>query len=159
MICFYIDSLCRIYSPNIIYCVTFIVKITLLLLEKYNYNNHYITCIEDHYYTVIITTKFRITIFYHLPSEDDYSKFTTFYSLPCSEHHLLVVTVTREITTTQLWSPHQYEYKKGKINIHYYVVVNITNIHFHYQVVTILDSNVHFNSIDVHLSVFKAVTL
>ena len=43
MTCFYIDSLYRIYSPNIIYCVTFIVKITLLLLQKYNYNNHYIT--------------------------------------------------------------------------------------------------------------------
>ena len=71
MTCFYIDSLCRIYSPNIIYCVTFIVKITLLLLHKYNYNNHYITCIEDHYYTVIITTKLRITTFYHLPSEDE----------------------------------------------------------------------------------------
>ena len=54
---FYIDSLCRIYSPNIIYCVTFIVKITLLLLlQNYNYNNYYITCSEDHYYTVIITT-------------------------------------------------------------------------------------------------------
>ena len=161
MTCFCIDSLYRIYSPNIIYCVTFIVKITLLLLQKYNYNNHYITCIEDHYYTVIITTKLWITTFYHVPSEDesDYSKFTTFYSLPCGEHHLLVVTVTREITTTQLWSPHQYEYKIKCIDLHYYVAVNITNIHFHYQVVTILGSNVHFNSSDVHLSVFKAVTL
>ena len=71
MTCFCIDSLYRIYSPNIIYCVTFIVKITLLLLQKYNYNKHYITCIEDHYYTVIITTKLWITTFYHVPSEDE----------------------------------------------------------------------------------------
>ena len=145
--------------------MTFIVKITLLLLQKYNYNNHYITCIEDHYYTVIITTKLRITTFYHLPSDDEVviivNSLLSIHYL-CSEHHLLVVTVTREITTTQLWSPHQYEYKKGKIKcigLHYYVVVNITNIHFHYQVVTILGSNVHFNSSDVHLSVFKAVTV
>ena len=40
-------------------------------MQKYNYNNHYITCIEDHYYTVIITTKLWITTFYHLPSEDE----------------------------------------------------------------------------------------
>ena len=75
----------------------------------------------------------------------------------CSEHHLLIVTVTREITTTQWWSPHQYEYKKGKIkciDLHYYVVVNITTIHFHYQVLMIIGSNVHFNSRDVHYSVF-----
>ena len=45
------------------------------------------------------------------------------------------------------WSPHLYEYKNGKIkciDLHYYVVVNITTIHFHYQVVTIFGSNVHF---------------
>ena len=34
------------------------------------------------------------------------------------------------------------------------MVVNITTIHFHYQVVTILGSDVHFNSSDVHYSVF-----
>ena len=34
------------------------------------------------------------------------------------------------------------------------MVVNITTIHFHYQVVTILGSEVHFNSSDVHYSVF-----
>ena len=33
------------------------------------------------------------------------------------------------------------------------MVVNITTIHFHYQVVTILGTNVHFNSSDVHYSV------
>ena len=74
----------------------------------------------------------------------------------CSEHHLLVVTVTREITTTQC-SPHQYEYKKviiKCIDLHYCVVVNITTIHIHYQVVTILGSIVHFKSSDVHYSVF-----
>ena len=39
MTCFYIDSLCIIYFP--IYCVTFIVNFTLLLLlQKYIYNNH-----------------------------------------------------------------------------------------------------------------------
>ena len=75
----------------------------------------------------------------------------------CSEHHLLVVTVTREITTTQWCSPHQYEYKKVEIkciDLHYCVVVNITTIHIHYQVVTILGRNVHFKSSDVHYSVF-----
>ena len=114
---------------------------------------------SDHHYQIMDHYLLSFTIW---GWGSDYSKFTTFYALPCSEHHLLVVTVTREITTTQLWSPHQYEYKKGKIkciDLHYYVVVNITNIHFHYQVVTILGSNVHFNSSDVHLSVFKAVTL
>ena len=40
------------------------------------------------------------------------------------------------------------------IDLHYDVVVNITTIHFHYQVVTILGSNVHFKSSDVHYSVF-----
>ena len=52
------------------------------------------------------------------------------------------------------------EYKKGKIkciDLHYYVVVNITTIHFHYQVVTILSSDVHFNSSDVHYSVFTVI--
>ena len=34
------------------------------------------------------------------------------------------------------------------------MVVNITTIHFHYQVVTILGSEVHFKSSDVHYSVF-----
>ena len=34
------------------------------------------------------------------------------------------------------------------------MVVSVTTIHFHYQVVTILGSNVHFNSSDVHYSVF-----
>ena len=34
------------------------------------------------------------------------------------------------------------------------MVVNVTTIHFHYQVVTILGSNVHFNSSNVHYSVF-----
>ena len=114
---------------------------------------------SDHHYHITDHYLLSLTIW---GWGSDYSKFTTFYSLPCSEHHLLVVTVTRAITTTQLWSPHQYEYKKCKIkciDLHYYVVVNITNIHFHYQVVTILGSNVHFNSSDVHLSVFKAVNL
>ena len=40
------------------------------------------------------------------------------------------------------------------IDLHYYVVVNITTIHFHYHVVTILGSNVHFNCSAVHYSVF-----
>ena len=94
--------------------------------------------------------------FYHVPSEDEV---VIIVNSLLFIHYLLVVTVTREITTTQLWSPHQYEYKIKCIDLHYYVAVNITNIHFHYQVVTILGSNVHFNSSDVHLSVFKAVTL
>ena len=34
------------------------------------------------------------------------------------------------------------------------MVVNVTTIHFHYQVVTILGSNVHFNSSNVHYSVY-----
>ena len=34
------------------------------------------------------------------------------------------------------------------------MVVNITTIHFLYQVVMILGSNVHFNSSDIHYSVF-----
>ena len=34
------------------------------------------------------------------------------------------------------------------------MVVNITTIHFHYHVVTIHGSDVHFNSGDVHYSVF-----
>ena len=34
------------------------------------------------------------------------------------------------------------------------MVLNITTIHFHYQVVTILGSEVHFKSSDVHYSVF-----
>ena len=141
--------------------MTFIVEVTLqLLLQQCNYNNHYITCSEDQYYRVIITTKLWISIFYHLPSEDEVviivNSLLSMQYL-CSEHHLLVVTVTREITTTQRRSPHRCEYKKGKIkciDLHYYVVVNITTIHFHYQVVTILGSNVHFNSSDVHYSVF-----
>ena len=37
------------------------------------------------------------------------------------------------------------------------MVVNITTIHFHYQVVTILGSDVHFNSSDVHYSVFAVL--
>ena len=37
------------------------------------------------------------------------------------------------------------------------MVVNITIIHIHYQVVTILGSNVHFKSSDVHYSVFTVL--
>ena len=39
------------------------------------------------------------------------------------------------------------------------MVVNITTIHIHYQVVTILGSNVHFKSSDVHYSVFTVKVL
>ena len=78
--------------------MTFIVEVTLqLLLQQYNYNNHYITCSEDRYYTVIITTKLRITTFYHFPSEYEVviivNSLLSIHYL-CSEHHLLVVTVT-----------------------------------------------------------------
>ena len=34
------------------------------------------------------------------------------------------------------------------------MVVNITTTHFHYRVVTIIGSNVHFKSCDIHYSVF-----
>ena len=71
MTCFYIDSLCRIYFPIIFCDIHCKFYTSLLLLQKYNYNNHYITCSENHYYTVIITTKLQITTFYHLPSEDE----------------------------------------------------------------------------------------
>ena len=72
--CYYIDSwdLFSVEYIPPIYCVTFIVEVTLqLFMQLYNYNNHYITCSEDHYYTVIITTKLRITTFYHFPSEHE----------------------------------------------------------------------------------------
>ena len=107
-------------------------------------------------------SKLWINTWYHFPSEDEVviivnSLLYIHYLCGCSEHHLLVVTVTREIITTQWWSSHQCEYKKGKIkciDLHYYVVVSITIIHFRYQLVMIVGSNVHFKSSDVHYSVF-----
>ena len=128
--------------------MTFIVEDTLqLLLQQYScnnlysYNNH---CIKiDHYYTVIITTKLWITTFYHFPSEDE----VLIGSDGHYRNHYYSVMVTTSIMII----------KKGKIkciDLHYYVLVNITTIHFHYQVVTILSSNVHFNCSDIHYSVF-----
>ena len=92
------------YIPPI-YCVTFIVEVTLkLLLQLYNYNNHCVTCSEDHSYTVIITTKLWITTFYHFPSEDEVVIVVNsllYIHYLYSEHHILVVTVTKEISATQ----------------------------------------------------------
>ena len=73
--------------------MTFIVEVTLrLLLQQFNYNNHYITRSEDHYYTVIITTKLWFTAFYHFSSEDEVvivvNSLLSIHYL-CSEHHLL----------------------------------------------------------------------
>ena len=99
--CFYIPfSLISIIIPPNIHCRSH----TSTFIATVNYNNYYITCSEDHYYTVIITTKLRITIFYHFPSEDEVviivNSLLSIHYL-CSEQHLLVVKVTREITTTQ----------------------------------------------------------
>ena len=66
---------------------------TSTFIATVHYNKQYITCSEDHYYTVIITTKLWIATFYHFQSEDEVviivtSPLSIHYL--CSEHHLLV---------------------------------------------------------------------
>ena len=73
----------------------------------------------------------------------------------CSEHHLLVVTVTIEKSLLLSDSHH---INMRCIDLHY-VVVNLTTIHIHYRVVIILGSNVHFKSSGVHYSVLRCILL